>query len=151
MTEPNDRKSEVSAFFAKNAPSWRSRYSVNGFDEWEYQTRGRIALEWLTELKKTPAGRMLEIGCGAGVQSIAASKLGWNVVSVDFADGMLAEGRRQSRDPLWVAAAVEALPFQSHSFDVVLMNGVIGYVNDPMQALRAVHDQLRPDGRFIVS
>jgi len=151
MTEPVDRKSEVSAFFAKNASSWRTRYGVQGFDEWEYQTRGRIALEWLTELRTSSPGRLLEIGCGAGVQSIAAAQVGWNVTSVDFADGMLAEARRQSQEPKWVAAAVEALPFRPHSFDIVLMNGVIGYVNDPMQALRAVHDQLRPGGRFIVS
>ena len=146
-----DRTTKVSTFFGEHATSWKRRYSAHQFDDWEYQTRGRIALEWLAALRPPGGGRLLEIGCGAGVQSVAAARQGWKVVSVDFAERMLREGQRQSKQPQWMAAAVEALPFRPHSFDAVLMNGVIGYVVDPQQALRSVREQLRPHGTFIVS
>jgi 2-polyprenyl-3-methyl-5-hydroxy-6-metoxy-1,4-benzoquinol methylase len=151
VQEVTERKTTVSSYFGKNASSWRNRYQAKDFDSWEYQTRGNIALEWLAELKPPSGGRMLEIGCGAGVQSSAAAQLGWDVVAVDFATGMLAEARQNSKKPSWVAAVVEALPFQPQSYDVVLMNGVIGYVENPQQALVNVREQLRPNGKFIVS
>ena len=150
-TEPTERKATVSTYFGDHASSWRARYKKGDFDSWEYRTRGDIALEWLTELQRSSGGRLLEIGCGAGVQSAAAAKVGWNVVSVDFATGMLAEARKNSQKPSWVAAVVEALPFRPQSYDVVLMNGVIGYVENPQKTLETVRAQLRPGGKFIVS
>lgn len=146
-----DRPATVSSFFSGHAASWHGRYDARGFDDWEYQTRGRIALEWLEELLPHGGRHLLEIGCGAGVQSEAAARQGWRVVAVDFAKGMLAEARGYSRAPAWTAAVVEALPFRPHSFDAVLMNGVIGYVSDPAAALRSVREQLRPKGAFLVS
>ncbi len=150
QTSEENRKSIVSSYFGEHAESWKRRYNANGFDAWEYQTRGAIALQWLDELCK-PHARLLEIGCGAGHQSSAAARRGWDVVAVDFAVGMLQEARQYSDRPTWIASVVEALPFKPNSYDVVLMNGVIGYVEDPMQTLRVVHDQLKPNGRYIVS
>ncbi len=151
MWERTEWQSNVSSYFTEHAASWRQRYGSGGFDAWEYQTRGRIALEWLAAPGIVTRGRLLEIGCGAGVQSAAAAKQGWSVVAVDFAEGMLVQARCHSQEPAWAAAVVEALPFPAHTFDAILMNGVIGYVQDPQQAVCAVREQLRPGGRFIVS
>ena len=151
MHDSAERATKVSAFFGEHAANWRGRYAIQHFDHWDYQTRARIALEWLETLHRSGNRRLLELGCGAGVQSVAAARQGWDVVSVDFAAGMLAEAKQQSDEPAWVAAAVEALPFRPRSYDVVLMNGVIGYVKDPQQALRIVRDQLRPGGTLIIS
>ncbi len=152
MQDSEEWQTRVSSFFGEHAAHWSGRYSTTQYaDWWDYQIRGRIALEWLATLGRSGGRRLLEIGCGAGVQSAAAAQQGWEVVAVDLAEGMLAEARRQSLEPVWVAAAVEALPLRPQSYDVVLMNGVIGYLKNPLQALQLVRAQLRPGGKLIVS
>ena len=154
--EDPDRQRAVAEYFSKNAPAWKGRYGVDGApapqNAWEYRKRGRIALAWLTKLRSQyPEARMLEIGCGAGVHSTAAAKAGWHVVAADIAPGMLAEAKAQSTQPAWIAATAEAPPFRPQSFDVVMMNGVIGYLADPVGVLRIVQSLLRPGGRLIIS
>jgi len=155
-SEPPDRRHAVAEYFSRNAPAWKGRYGVDGApapqNAWEYRKRGRIALAWLTQLRaQYPDARMLEIGCGAGVHSTAAAKAGWRVVAADMAPGMLAEAKQQSSAPSWIAATAEAPPFRPQSFDVVMMNGVIGYLADPVGVLRIVQSLLRPGGRLIIS
>ncbi len=90
MSKSEERRATIAAFFAGLAPYWRTLYSATqGYVEWEYQTRGRIALEWLAALGQPPGRRLLDLGCGLGIQSAAAAQQGWRVVSVDFATALL--------------------------------------------------------------
>jgi len=80
-----------------------------------------------------PAGAtVLDIGCGAGLDSlVAARKAGENgtVTGVDFSEEMIAKARESvsitsNKNIEFHNAPAESLPFQARFFDVVLANGI---------------------------
>jgi arsenite methyltransferase len=84
------------------------------------------------EAELEPGDRVLDLGCGAGLDSlIAAGRLGpgGRVVGVDFSAEMLGRARRARND---VGASgvglcrgsAEALPLPAASVDVALVNGI---------------------------
>jgi 2-polyprenyl-3-methyl-5-hydroxy-6-metoxy-1,4-benzoquinol methylase len=44
-----------------------------------------------------PAGRVLDAGCGEGVDAVWLAEHGWNVTAVDFVDSALQRGRARAR------------------------------------------------------
>lgn len=81
----------------------------------------------------TPAGaRVLDLGCGAGLDSlIAARRVGvaGRVIGVDFSDAMLARAREAAVEAgatniEFCRADAERLPFADDSFDLALVNGL---------------------------
>src|SRR5438132_4152134 len=86
----------------------------------------------------SPSERVLDLGSGAGTDSlIAAQMVGpeGNVTGIDMTPQMLAKARAAAEamgaaNVEFVAGTVEALPFPDESFDVVISNGVIDLVPD---------------------
>jgi ubiquinone/menaquinone biosynthesis C-methylase UbiE len=103
-----------------------------------------------------PGEAVLDLGCGAGFDTLVAAQLvgpRGRVVGIDLSPEMLAvaEGGRGKPGFAHVeffAADVVALPFSSPSFDVVLSNGVLNLVPDKPAALREIFRILRPGGRL---
>jgi SAM-dependent methyltransferase len=98
---------------------------------------------------------VLDIGCGAGFDSlIAARQVGetGRVIAVDMTQAMLdkaAAGARETRiaNIEFREGFAEALPAKDASIDVVISNGVINLCPDKMAVMREVHRVLRPGGR----
>lgn len=72
---------------------------------------------------------VLDLGCGAGLDSLVAARRAAEVIGVDFSPAMIARARRarQRADAANVhfcMAAAEALPLRGASIDVVLVNGI---------------------------
>ena len=76
--------------------------------------------------------RILEVGCGGGVDSAEFARNGAEVISLDFTS----EGTRATRDtlreagatPNVVRASAEKLPFRSGCFDCVYSFGVLHHI-----------------------
>ena len=90
---------------------------------------------------------LLDVGCGTGGMSIAASREGLRVVGVDVALRWLVMGAQRLREegvdvPL-VCANAESLPFRADSFDAVVADAVVEHVRSPArmrdEALRVLH------------
>lgn len=68
--------------------------------------------------------RVLDIGAGAGNAAIPAAALGAIVIAADLTPELFTVGRRAAAERgvavEWVEADVEAMPFETGSFDVVL-------------------------------
>src|SRR5438128_6121321 len=85
-----------------------------------------------------PGERVLDLGSGAGTDSlIAAQMVGpeGHVTGIDMTLEMLAKARAaademRAANVEFVAGTVEQLPFPDASFDVVISNGVIDLVPD---------------------
>ena len=109
------------------------------------------------ELK--PGETVLEIGSGAGLDSLIAARQvapDGRVIGIDMTDAMLkkaAEGARQMglTDVEFRKGFAEELPVEDESIDVVISNGVINLCPDKEAVMREVHRVLKPGGRFQIA
>ena len=99
---------------------------------------------------------ILDIGCGAGVDSIIAARLvgpSGAVTGIDLVPEMLARASENARlagrdNVTFRESAAEQLPFPDNRFDMVISNGVFNLVVDKVKAPSEVFRVLKPEGRF---
>lgn len=102
---------------------------------------------------------VLDIGCGAGVDTIVAGhKVGpkGKVTGIDTVPEMLAKAKANVRmmdlkNVTLLEASAEKLPFPDSGFDVVISNGVFNLVPDKPRAVAEAFRVLRPGGRFMIA
>jgi arsenite methyltransferase len=106
-----------------------------------------------------PGERVLDLGSGAGTDSlIAAQMVGpeGRVTGIDMTPQMLAKARAAAAElgaanVEFVEAEAERLPFADGSFDVVVSNGVIDLIPDKDAVFAEVHRVLAPGGRIQIA
>jgi SAM-dependent methyltransferase len=98
--------------------------------------------------------KLLEVGCGIGVDSIQLAKRGYQVTAVDLTENALtvarqfAERRGVSID--FQLGNAEGLDFPDASFDAVYSFGVLHHTPDIGRSVAEVHRVLRPGGTAYV-
>jgi arsenite methyltransferase len=106
-----------------------------------------------------PGERVLDLGSGAGTDSLVAAQMvgpDGHVTGIDMTPEMLAKARAAA-DELgaanveFVESEAERLPFPDESFDVVISNGVIDLVPDKDAVFSELYRVLRPGGRIQVA
>mgnify|MGYP001362374262 CR=1 FL=1 len=103
--------------------------------------------------------RVLDLGCGCGLDSFVASRLVGSrgaATGVDLTPEMLEIARRglpswPHRNLRFFEASAESLPFDKEAFDLVISNGALNLVADKDAAFRQVRRLLRPGGRFVAA
>jgi len=106
-----------------------------------------------------PGSHVLDIGSGAGTDSLIAAQMvapEGRVTGVDMTDEMLVKARaaaaEMGQDNVeFVAGEAEALPFPDESFDVVISNGVIDLIPDKDTAFNEIFRVLRPGGSIQIA
>lgn len=106
-----------------------------------------------------PGTTILDLGCGAGIDSILAAKRtgpSGRVIALDFLPEMLertakaaVEAGLDNIEPL--EGEMEAIPLPDDSVDQVISNGVINLSARKRRVLAECARVLRPGGRFCVS
>ena len=107
-----------------------------------------------TEIK---GKRVLDIGCGSGVHSVAALRLGATQVhGVDLDPDSIAAAKsvlaRYATDGPWnieEKSIFDMRPLQSGCFDIVYSWGVLHHTGDMFRAVRAAADLVASDGLFV--
>lgn len=102
---------------------------------------------------------VLDVGCGAGVDTIlAAMKVGsrGRALGVDMVPAMLERARQNLGQTTlgnvgFQEASAEALPFTDGCVDVVISNGVFNLVPDKPRALAEALRVLKPGGRLLLA
>lgn len=103
--------------------------------------------------------RVLDVGCGCGVDTfVAAALVGptGEVVGIDLSPEMLEWPRKAQEEHgaanlRFMEGSVEALPFEDASFDLVISNGVLNLVPDKDAAFHEIARVLRDDGDFVAA
>jgi len=103
-----------------------------------------------------PGERVVDVGCGAGIDSlIAAKKVGseGRVIGVDMTSSMLQKARQAAKvvgleNVEFQEGYAEELPVEDGWADVVISNGVLNLMPDKAAALEEMSRVLRPDGRL---
>jgi len=102
---------------------------------------------------------VLDIGCGAGVDTILAAMMtgpGGKVIGVDIVPEMLARAeanlkRMDLRHVTFQSATGERLLFPDEHFDVVISNGVINLIPDKDAAMREILRVLKAGGHLMIA
>ena len=106
-----------------------------------------------------PGERVLDVGCGAGTDSLVAAQMvapdGF-VTGVDMTPEMLAKARESARDMgatnvEFVEGEAEEIRFPDASFDVVISNGVIDLIPDKDAVFSEILRVLKPGGRLQIA
>jgi SAM-dependent methyltransferase len=94
--------------------------------------------------------RVLEVGCGAGVDLVRFAKGGARVTGVDVADSAISLARENfTQQGLPVVLCVgngELLPFPSDTFDFVYAHGVVQYTGGDQALVDECRRVLKPGG-----
>jgi SAM-dependent methyltransferase len=102
---------------------------------------------------------VLDIGCGAGVDTIFAAKMTGpkgKVVGIDLLPEMLQRAEENLilanlDNVTYKKASSDKLPFPDNNFDVAISNGVFNLVPDKPGALSEALRVLKPNGRLLIA
>jgi arsenite methyltransferase len=103
-----------------------------------------------------PGEDVLDVGCGAGMDSLVAAQMvgpAGSVTGVDMTPEMVAKAHGSIAEMglgnvRIVEGSAEHLPFDDASFDVVISNGVIDLIPDKDAVFSEIVRVLRPGGRI---
>jgi SAM-dependent methyltransferase len=103
-----------------------------------------------------PGERVLDLGSGAGTDSLVAAQMvgpDGSVTGIDMTPEMLERARSAAREMgvanvTFVEGEAERLPFEDASFDVVISNGVVDLIPDKDAVFAELHRVLEPGGRI---
>ena len=106
-----------------------------------------------------PGQRVLDVGSGAGTDSLVAAQLvgeHGHVTGIDMTPEMLAKARGAAAamgatNVEFVEAEAERLPFADESFDVVISNGVIDLIPDKDAVFAQLFRVLARGGRMQIA
>lgn len=109
--------------------------------------------------KPQPGSRVVDIGCGAGIDSLVAAKMvgpTGRVVGVDMTPAMLAKARQAGHESGLTNVSFregygEELPVLDEWADVVISNGVLNLMPDKPAALAEMARTLKPGGRLQIA
>ncbi len=102
---------------------------------------------------------VLDIGCGAGVDTLVAAIMAGpkgRVTGIDLIPEMLERAKTNLEETslknvTFREGSAEELPFPDETFDVVISNGVFNLIPDKAKALREVFRVLKSPGRFLLA
>lgn len=103
-----------------------------------------------------PGDNVVDVGCGAGIDSMIAARMvapSGRVVGVDMTPAMVEKARRNAaeagiRNAEFGQGFAESLPVSDGWADVVISNGVLNLFPDKFSGLREMTRVLKPGGRL---
>src|ERR687886_84564 len=106
-----------------------------------------------------PGERVLDLGSGAGTDSLVAAQMvgeRGHVTGIDMTSAMLAKARAAAAEMgatnvEFVEGEAERLPFPDASFDVVVSNGVVDLIPDKDLVFAELYRVLAPGGRMQIA
>ena len=103
-----------------------------------------------------PGERVVDVGCGAGIDSIIAARMvgpTGSVIGVDMTPAMVDKARAGAKEAGLLnvefrQALAESLPVADSWADVIISNGVLNLFPDKLAGLQEMARVLKPEGRL---
>jgi len=95
--------------------------------------------------------RIIDVGCGHGLNARAIAKFCDNVVGVELGKSIENAYKNNSCENVWFAQAdLQFLPFANHTFDILLSGGVLHHTPNTELAVCNVEPVLKPSGKLCI-
>jgi ubiquinone/menaquinone biosynthesis C-methylase UbiE len=158
IADPSLQQQEkVNTYFQIHSTFWKEIYESNGVYAEIHRNRYATVLTWIDSLMLTADSKVLEIGCGAGLLSVALAQRGLHVDAIDSVEDMVEQARRHvmesgTAELLSVNLGnVYSLPFEDGSFDLVIAIGVIPWLEEPELAIQEMARVTKPGGYLMLT
>jgi len=137
---------------------WEEYYSVlHELPDW-LKKPVPFVVDSLSLFKEHGTQKILDLGCGAGRNSIYLAKEGFDVVGADISRSALKKTKAWSRtegtqNVAILQASMAQLPFIKHAFHAVVSVSVIHHAlkKDIHETMREIRRTLKDDGMFIAN
>ncbi|BAU28502.1 methyltransferase family protein [Aneurinibacillus soli] len=134
-------------------------HSAETYDEWCATPLGSfvdaVEKQMMMEVSEPrPGEKALDIGCGTGIYSLLLASKGIDVTGVDISTAMLKKAREKAEKSQQAITFLEGdihhLPFADHTFDLVMSNIVLEFVDSPEDVLAEAMRVVKLGGRLTV-
>ena len=155
VTDAHDAQKAVDSYFHQEASFWEEIYRGTGVFHLIHQERLAVILDLERKFARPGANRALDIGCGAGLASIALARRGYAVHAVDSVLEMVQMTRKGvAREGLesrvkCARGDVYHLAYADDSFDLLVAAGVLPWLQCGEAALKEMVRVVKPGGRLI--
>lgn len=95
--------------------------------------------------------RILDIGCGTGLNAANLTRLGHKIIGVDLSSVAVDQFRRRGFEGFIADIEAGPLPFPNNEFDLVYASEVIEHCADTAAFLKELRRLLKPDGVLLLS
>jgi SAM-dependent methyltransferase len=152
-----EQQKSINAYFEAEAPYWKEVYELGDVWSTTYKERRSVVLELVQQLQVSTEWPTLEIGCGAGLTSVALARNGYAVEAIDSVDAMIKVTQQHAEDAgvghrvTTSIGDVHDLAFANDMFSLVLMIGVAPWLHSLDKSLHEVARVLRPEGYLIAT
>jgi ubiquinone/menaquinone biosynthesis C-methylase UbiE len=133
---------------------WASTIDVDGIRVSDYfeactAPENRFILKHLGDVQ----GKfLLDLGCGAGENSVYFSKLGANCVASDYSPGMVETALKlaQVNGVKVEGRVINAMDidYPDNTFDIVYAANLLHHIPDPLVTIKEIHRVLKPGGKM---
>jgi len=155
---PLGQQKLVDAYFQATVSEWAAIYQRKE-DVYAriYQQRRTVALALVDKMALPQSARILEIGCGPGLTTVALAQRGYLVHAIDTLSAMTEATRNRAKGVglqhrvMTSIGDVRNLAFPDNSFQLALMIGVTEWLDSLGQPFREIARVIAPGGFLIVS
>jgi len=150
-------QTSVNRYFTSESQAWKEIYEKQTAYSVIHQERRVWALDRIDGLDLPSGTRVLEVGCGAGLTSVALAQRRLSVSAIDSVAEMVRltgdlARERAVDDRIDVAVAdAQELPFEDETFTVVVALGVLAWIHEPDRALAEMTRLVRPGGSLVTN
>lgn len=111
-------------------------------------------LEFPTTLKllgNIRGKKVLDLGCGPGINAKKMQKFGAKVKGIDLSNYLIDIAKKEASNIEFLIGDVEKLPYKNGEFDIVVSSLVLGHIKDWKKTLSEVRRVLKRGGIFVFS
>lgn len=152
-----DRKDCVYRYFDKVTQQWNDIYEAESLEALHLRIRKERVLGLIDNIGFSSGSKALDLGCGAGLTTLALLQKGFRVEAFDISDNMLGVAKRNcldagfSKEVSFVQGDAEHLRFPPEHFDLAVSMGLFGYVPNWGNVIKGLGAAIKPGGYLVVT